>query len=118
MAKVKTRYKCRNCGYISASYLGRCPNCGAWNQFEEETQEVKKVSTKATASRLMTKIGNNDPVKLNEVKAEKEKRIVTPFEELNRVLGGRNSSRFFSFNWWRSWNWQINFDAPNYRCFS
>ena len=88
MAKVKTRYKCRNCGYISASYLGRCPNCGAWNQFEEETQEVRKVSTKATASRLMTKIGNNDPVKLNEVRAEKEKRIVTPFEELNRVLGG------------------------------
>lgn len=88
MAKVKTRYKCRNCGYISASYLGRCPNCGAWNQFEEETQEIKKVSTKATASRLMTKVGNNDPVKLNEVKAEKEKRIVTPFEELNRVLGG------------------------------
>lgn len=88
MAKVKTRYKCRNCGYISASYLGRCPNCGAWNQFEEETQEIKKVSTKATASRLMTKIGNNDPVKLTEVKAEKEKRIVTPFEELNRVLGG------------------------------
>ncbi len=36
----------------------------------------------------MTKIGNNDPVKLTEVKAEKEKRIVTPFEELNRVLGG------------------------------
>ena len=88
MAKVKTRYKCRNCGYISASYLGRCPNCGAWNQFEEETQEIKKVSTKATASRLMTKIGINDPVKLTEVKAEKEKRIVTPFEELNRVLGG------------------------------
>ena len=88
MAKVKTRYKCRNCGYISASYLGRCPNCGAWNQFEEETQEIKKVSAKATASRLITKIGNNDPVKLTEVKAEKEKRIVTPFEELNRVLGG------------------------------
>lgn len=75
MAKVKTRYKCRNCGYISASYLGRCPNCGAWNQFEEETQEIKKVSTKATASRLMTKIGNNDPVKLTEVKAEKEKEL-------------------------------------------
>ena len=88
MAKVKTRYKCRNCGYISASYLGRCPNCGAWNQFEEETQEIKKVSAKATASRLITKIGNNDPVKLTEVKAEKEKRIVTPLEELNRVLGG------------------------------
>ena len=28
----------------------------------------------------MTKIGNNDPVKLTEVKAEKEKRIVTPLK--------------------------------------
>ncbi|MCT7858933.1 MAG: hypothetical protein N4Q22_08445, partial [Lactobacillus crispatus] len=26
MARVKTQYKCRSCGYISASYLGRCPN--------------------------------------------------------------------------------------------
>ena len=102
MAKVKTRYKCRNCGYISASYLGRCPNCGAWNQFEEETQEVRKVSTKATASRLMTKIGNNDPVKLNEVRAEKEKRIVTPFEELNRVLGGGIVSIYLNASNYRS----------------
>ena len=110
MAKVKTRYKCRNCGYISASYLGRCPNCGAWNQFEEETQEIKKVSTKATASRLMTKIGNNDPVKLNEVKAEKEKRIKSSFRR-------RNCSRIVSFNWRRSRNWKINLNASNYWCF-
>lgn len=88
MAKTKTRYKCRNCGYISASYLGRCPNCGAWNQLEKETETVKKVSSKATASRLMTNTGINQPVKLNEVKAEKEERIITPYEELNRVLGG------------------------------
>ena len=36
----------------------------------------------------MTKVGLNEPVKLNEVKAEKEERIKTDFEELNRVLGG------------------------------
>lgn len=88
MAKVKTRYKCRNCGYISASYLGRCPNCGAWNQFEKETEQVKTVSTKATASRLMTNTGNNEPVNLKNIKTHKEERLVTPFEELNRVLGG------------------------------
>ncbi|QNQ81398.1 DNA repair protein RadA [Lactobacillus sp. PV034] len=88
MAKVKTRYKCRNCGYISASYLGRCPNCGAWNQFEKETEQVKTVSTKATASRLMTSTGSNEPVNLKNIKTHKEERLVTPFEELNRVLGG------------------------------
>ena len=88
MAKVKTQYKCRNCGYISASYLGRCPNCGAWTQFEKESIQNTKTSSKATPSRLMTKVGLNEPVKLNEVKAEKEERIKTDFEELNRVLGG------------------------------
>ena len=88
MARVKTQYKCRSCGYISASYLGRCPNCGAWNQFEKETEEVQKRSTKATASRLIQKTGVNEPVKLDEIKAEKEERIPTKSEELNRVLGG------------------------------
>ena len=88
MARVKTQYKCRSCGYISASYLGRCPNCGAWNQFEKETEEVQKRSTKATASRLIQKTGVNEPVKLDKIKAEKEERIPTKSEELNRVLGG------------------------------
>ncbi|MDX5076006.1 DNA repair protein RadA [Lactobacillus jensenii] len=88
MAKAQTRYKCRSCGYISASYLGRCPNCGSWNQFEKEVQEVRKTSTKQTASRLMPTTGLYEPVTLEKVKAEKETRIPTKFSELNRVLGG------------------------------
>lgn len=88
MAKVKSQYKCQSCGYISASYLGRCPNCGAWNQFEKESQEIRKVSSKATPSRMMVATGNHDAVKLSSVKAEKEVRIKTKSSELNRVLGG------------------------------
>ncbi len=88
MARIKTKYKCRSCGYISASYLGRCPNCGAWNQFEKETEEVQKRSAKASPSRLIKKTGINEPVKLDKVKAEKDDRIATKSEELNRVLGG------------------------------
>lgn len=88
MAKIKTKYKCRSCGYISASYLGRCPNCGAWNQFEKETETVLTRSIKGSPSRLIKKTGVNDPVKLANVKAEKEERVKTSMEELNRVLGG------------------------------
>ena len=88
MAKLKTKYKCRSCGYISASYLGRCPNCGAWNQFEKETEAVQSRSTKGSPSRLIKKTGISEPVKLGNVKAEKEERIQTSMEELNRVLGG------------------------------
>lgn len=88
MAKLKTKYKCRSCGYISASYLGRCPNCGAWNRFEKETEAVQNRSTKGSPSRLIKKTGISEPVKLENVKAEKEERIQTSMEELNRVLGG------------------------------
>ena len=88
MAKLKTKYKCRSCGYISASYLGRCPNCGAWNQFEKETEAVQNRSTKGSPSRLIKKTGISEPVKLENVKAEKEECIQTSMEELNRVLGG------------------------------
>ncbi|MCX0291411.1 DNA repair protein RadA [Lactobacillus kullabergensis] len=88
MAKLKTKYKCRSCGYISASYLGRCPNCGAWNQFEKETEAVQSRSTKGSPSRLIKKTGISEPVKLGNVKAEKEERVQTSMEELNRVLGG------------------------------
>ena len=88
MAKLKTKYKCRSCGYISASYLGRCPNCGAWNQFEKETEAVQNRSTKGSPSRLIKKTGISEPVKLENIKAEKEERIQTSMEELNRVLGG------------------------------
>ena len=88
MAKLKTKYKCRSCGYISASYLGRCPNCGAWNQFEKETEAVQNRSTKGSPSRFIKKTGISEPVKLGNVKAEKEERIKTSMAELNRVLGG------------------------------
>ncbi len=88
MAKVRTRYKCQSCGYISASYLGRCPNCGAWNQFEKESQEVRQASNKQTPSRMMASVGTKEAVKLSQVKAEKEERVLTKSSELNRVLGG------------------------------
>ncbi len=88
MARVKTQYRCRSCGYISASYLGRCPNCGAWNQFEKENKAVQKRSAKAAPSQLMKKTGVSEPVKLEKVTAEKDDRIPTKSEELNRVLGG------------------------------
>lgn len=88
MARVKTQYRCRNCGYISASYLGRCPNCGAWNQFEKESKAVQQRSAKVAPSQLIKKTGLNQPVKLEKVKAKKDDRIPTKSEELNRVLGG------------------------------
>ena len=85
MAKNKTRYVCQECGYVSASYLGRCPNCGAWNSFVEETT----TPTQAAAQPRVTSAGSKiQPQKLTEVTIEKENRVQTDLGELNRVLGG------------------------------
>mgnify|MGYP002239719574 CR=1 FL=1 len=36
MAKAKTKYVCQECGYQTPKWMGRCPDCGAWNTLVEE----------------------------------------------------------------------------------
>ena len=35
--KAKTKFVCSECGYESVKWLGKCPSCGNWNTFNEET---------------------------------------------------------------------------------
>jgi len=83
MAKKKSSFVCQNCGYKSAKYLGRCPNCGEWSSFVEEVevQEVKNQRVSMTGER-------SKPLKLDEVELFDTSRIETDLDEFNRVLGG------------------------------
>lgn len=81
MAKVKSKYVCQNCGYESAGYLGRCPECGAWSSFVEEVNAVDN----KTVSEVVDK---QPPVKLTEIKMNTEIRMSTSISEFDRVLGG------------------------------
>ena len=38
MAKAKTHFTCQACGYQTAKWLGKCPDCGAWSSLLEETE--------------------------------------------------------------------------------
>ncbi|REB07947.1 DNA repair protein RadA [Sporosarcina sp. BI001-red] len=85
MAKKKTKFMCRSCGYESPKWMGRCPGCGEWNTMDEETEIVQKGPRGA--------FQHSDAVKqkampINAVAIEDEPRIRTEMEELNRVLGG------------------------------
>ncbi|MGG0643979.1 DNA repair protein RadA [Sporosarcina gallistercoris] len=85
MAKKKTKFMCRACGYESPKWMGRCPGCGEWNTMDEETEIVQKGPRGA--------FQHSDAVKqkampINDVAIEDEPRIRTEMEELNRVLGG------------------------------
>ena len=37
MAKVRTKFVCQQCGYETARYMGKCPECNSWDSFVEET---------------------------------------------------------------------------------
>ena len=82
MAKIKSKYVCQNCGYETAGYLGKCPECGSWGSFIEEVESAIK---KDTFTEL---VDNTSPMKLSDIKMNSEIRISTNISELDRVLGG------------------------------
>ena len=88
MAKKKVMFECMACGYESPKWLGKCPNCGAWNQMEEQLLAPSK---KASSSRSFQfkedqPLGRAYP--LAEIETRVEDRMSTQFNELDRVLGG------------------------------
>ncbi len=78
--KTKKIYVCQNCGYESPKWLGQCPQCHAWNSFQEAT---------VTAKTLKKTITNSKPLPLSTVKElGPTTSIKTNFTEFDRVLGG------------------------------
>ena len=84
MAKEKTMWFCSECGGNSPKWVGRCPDCGAWNTMVEE--RVK--STKGSKSTTLSSRTISKPQRVSEIQAIDEPRIKMPSKELNRVLGG------------------------------
>ena len=82
MAKVKSKYVCQNCGYETAGYLGKCPECGAWASFVEE------ISGSNNKTENLVLPDDNPPVKLSEIVMNSEIRTTTGIGEFDRVLGG------------------------------
>lgn len=86
MAKVKTYYVCSACGYETSRWLGKCPDCGAWNTLEEGLEE-KTTPLAAKANKRPGGMGS-EVVLIQDIPHEAEARTTTGFTELDRVLGG------------------------------
>lgn len=77
MPRPKILYQCQSCGYTSVKWLGKCPDCGAWNSFVEE-ERVTKLKRQETAT----------PVALSEISHSTGSRYSTEINEFDRTLGG------------------------------
>lgn len=84
--KSKSFFYCRECGYQSSSWLGKCPECGKWNTFDEEVVQVANKSSLAASKKAS--LGASKPKLIHEVTYSEQQRIPTHCGEFDRVLGG------------------------------
>ena len=85
MSKVRTVFYCSNCGAQAAKWIGKCPSCNEWNTYVEEVVEREK---SATPWKKKEKHEAAKPKTIQDIKPIPDERIITPDNELNRVLGG------------------------------
>ena len=83
MKKIKTVFRCQECGYSSPKWLGKCPDCGKWNSFVEE----KEMPASKQGMRALTGF-SSEVVSLKSIPAENFVRIKTGIGEFDRMLGG------------------------------
>lgn len=84
VAKRKTKYVCRECGYESLKWMGKCPGCNQWNTLNEELELSR--SKRHTIDR--SDKTHHRPEKITAIESQEESRLTTTMNEFNRVLGG------------------------------
>ncbi|MGQ9546754.1 MAG: DNA repair protein RadA [Dehalococcoidia bacterium] len=80
--KSRSVFVCQQCGKESPKWLGRCPDCQAWNTFVE----TKVVPLGRTPSQVYSR--GIRPQELSQVERSDFPRFRLGFGEVNRVLGG------------------------------
>ncbi len=90
--KPQTYYLCRNCGAMSPKWMGKCPECNAWDSLEEMTKATddphKPKSLAASSTPSIVNTQDSVPIALADVPPLLIPRISTQIPEFDRVLGG------------------------------
>ncbi|OGI19928.1 MAG: DNA repair protein RadA [Candidatus Melainabacteria bacterium RIFCSPHIGHO2_02_FULL_34_12] len=81
MPKISSKWTCQECGYISPSYIGKCPECNSWNSLIEEIVSKK-------SSYLRTNEKDNSFSLCSDINISEMNRIKSFDSELDNVLGG------------------------------
>jgi DNA repair protein RadA/Sms len=93
-AKVKTAYRCTECGAEHSKWAGRCDVCGEWNTLVEEVVAAKSAPTGGSARRLggARTLGEGGSIvattRLRDVHGSESTRWKTGLAEFDFVLGG------------------------------
>ncbi|RJQ88591.1 DNA repair protein RadA [Amycolatopsis panacis] len=80
--KASTVHRCAECGYETAKWVGRCPECQAWGTLEE------RGAAKPAIARVAAGAPSAPARPIAEVDIETSRAKCTGVAELDRVLGG------------------------------
>lgn len=91
MAKKNNTFFCKECGFETTGWTGKCPSCGEWNTMVE----APTVSAKSSKSSSPTRVANQfswtnqtSTIKLSDAKEESYERKSSGIKELDALLGG------------------------------
>ena len=82
-------YYCVECGYKSAKWAGKCPQCGTWSSLEEVEdlpKDVRKATEKSVS--VASSASNVKVYEFKDIEYKNEDRYKTKYEEFDRILGG------------------------------
>lgn len=79
--KNKSKFVCNNCGSISASWSGKCLQCGEWNTITEQIDTLSVAGSTVSGNILSSQT-------LNQSIKNDNKRLVSDIKEIDDVLGG------------------------------
>ena len=101
LSRLQTKYVCQNCGIESTKWMGKCPECEAWDSFVEEVTVKEKAGGigKSGGGGLGGGFGSGNsgraivassgaPIPITQVEAIAHARLSSGIGEFDRVLGG------------------------------
>ncbi|STO97526.1 DNA repair protein RadA [Helicobacter canis] len=81
MAKKSALFECQHCGYTTAKWLGKCPECNSWDSLLELTDTQKQILRQESTL-------ESTPCAITQVAIDEHSFFSSYQEELDIVLGG------------------------------
>src|SRR5262245_41670338 len=91
MAKSRVQFLCNSCGSVHPKWMGKCPDCGAWDSLEEykaPAHDARKPAAIGLGAGTADVMHGAEPVTIAQIAADDAQRIPTRISEFDRILGG------------------------------
>jgi DNA repair protein RadA/Sms len=90
MAKIRVQFLCNSCGSVHPKWMGKCPDCGAWDALEEykaPTFDARAASRTASGA-AANAARDAEPLAIAQIAEADLPRLASGIGEFDRILGG------------------------------